>query len=153
MEDWIAPRLAGLVDGADLLLQMDIEGWEYQALLACPLDLLARFRIIVVEFHDFHRCLELSRYRDVIEPLIWKLALLFDPVHVHPNNASSSFGFAGIVCPMVFELTLHRKDRRKVAPHPVVAGLPHPLDVENVALRPGLSLAGWPAHRDWLVDL
>jgi hypothetical protein len=153
MEDWIGSRLDDVAASGDLLLQMDIEGWEYQAFLACPLDLLAKFRIIVVEFHDFHRCLELNRYRDIVEPMIWKLASLFDPVHVHPNNASGLFSYAGIVCPVTFELTLHRKDRQRLPPHPVVEGLPHPLDVDNVSLRPSLSLAGWPSHRDWALDV
>lgn len=153
MEDWIGSHLDGDTAGGDLLLQMDIEGWAYQALLACPRDLLARFRIIVIEFHDFHRCLELNRYRDVVEPLVWKLASLFDPVHIHPNNASGVFRYPGIICPVTFELTLHRKDRRMVLPHSVVESLPHPLDVDNVALKPGLSLAGWPSHSDWSVDV
>lgn len=37
---------------ADLLLQMDIEGAEYETLGAAPRDLLRRFRIIVIELHN-----------------------------------------------------------------------------------------------------
>ena len=37
--------------GGDLLLQMDIDGDEYETLLSMPILLQKRFRIIVVEFH------------------------------------------------------------------------------------------------------
>lgn len=36
----------------DLMLQMDIEGSEYEVLLDLDDDLLRRFRIMVIEFHD-----------------------------------------------------------------------------------------------------
>src|SRR5262245_55497579 len=49
LEDWVARSTGG--SHGDLILQMDIEGHEYETLLAAPRSLLKRFRIMVVEFH------------------------------------------------------------------------------------------------------
>jgi hypothetical protein len=38
----------------DLILQMDIEGWEYLSLINSSNELLKRFRLIVIEFHNLH---------------------------------------------------------------------------------------------------
>ena len=50
MESWVNESIGDA--SGDLLLQMDIEGYEYETLLAMPDSLLRRFRIIVVEFHS-----------------------------------------------------------------------------------------------------
>ena len=149
LADWMAS--AQIPDLGDLVMQMDIEGWEYQALLTCPESLLERCRVLVVEFHDFHRCLDLYRFRDVIEPLFSRLSRTFDPVHIHANNASFVFDYAGFTCPSAFELTLHRRDRRLSEVSSVVSALPHHFDVPNCLNRPDhLGFArGWPQHRSW----
>lgn len=147
--DWLDSQQ--VPEAGDLVMQMDIEGWEYQALLACPESLLERCRVLVIEFHDFHRCLDLYRFRDVLAPLLSKLSRIFDPVHLHANNASFVFKYAGLACPSAFELTLHRRDRRLCAESSVVADLPNPLDSPNCADRVdhlGFSKK-WPKHRDW----
>ena len=38
-----------------LLLQMDIEGAEFCVLLSTPTETLKRFRIMIIEFHLFHK--------------------------------------------------------------------------------------------------
>ena len=50
LDDWHADKL-GADSDAELLLQMDIEGAEYETLLAASPRLLGRFRIMVIEFH------------------------------------------------------------------------------------------------------
>lgn len=50
--DWV--RYSAISADSDLLLQMDIEGYEYETLLSMPDDLLKRFRIMVVEFHRLY---------------------------------------------------------------------------------------------------
>ena len=47
LETWVRDK-AG--DG-DLILQMDIEGSEYETIIATPVDILRRFRIIAMEIH------------------------------------------------------------------------------------------------------
>lgn len=147
--DWIAS--VRVPEEGDLVMQMDIEGWEYQALLTCPDSLLQRCRVLVIEFHDFHRCLDFYRFRDVVEPLFSKLSKIFDPVHIHANNASFVFNYAGYACPSAFELTLHRRDRRLSDVSSVAAQLPHCLDFPNCPdRRDHLDFArAWPEHRSW----
>ena len=50
MESWVAS--SGIQDSDDLMLQMDIEGAEFLAILTTPDSLLARFRIMVLEVHE-----------------------------------------------------------------------------------------------------
>ena len=50
LDDWHAAKLGTDTD-AELLLQMDIEGAEYETLLAASPRLLGRFRIMVIELH------------------------------------------------------------------------------------------------------
>src|SRR5260370_2178104 len=48
MDDWVRRSLPD--SRSELLLQMDIEGAEYETLLAMPDDMMRRFRIMVIEF-------------------------------------------------------------------------------------------------------
>ena len=149
LEDWIVgsfPSLSG-----DMVLQIDIEGWEYQALSTCSMSLLAKFRIIIIEFHDFHRTVDRYFYRDLLAPVIAKLSSTFDPVHIHPNNASPEFSLHGYRCPQAFELTLHRKDRRYTDPPvPTIMNLPHALDQDNLPNKRTLKISKqWPMHCSW----
>ena len=43
---------ANLVNSNNLLLQMDIEGAEYESIIATSESTLKKFRIIVIEFHN-----------------------------------------------------------------------------------------------------
>ena len=149
LEDWIVSSFPSL--SGDMVLQIDIEGWEYQALSTCPLNLLEKFRIVIIEFHDFHRTVDRYFYRDLLAPVIAKLSSAFDPVHIHPNNASPEFSLHGYRCPQAFELTLHRKDRRCIDP-PVssIMNLPHILDQDNVSSKRTLAISkDWPIHHSW----
>ena len=50
MDNWVATSLAE--SQSDLLLQIDIEGYEYEVFLSISDNLMRRFRIIVAEFHQ-----------------------------------------------------------------------------------------------------
>jgi FkbM family methyltransferase len=47
LESWIKDNKSD----DEMLLQMDIEGAEYQVILDTPSETLRRFRILVIEFH------------------------------------------------------------------------------------------------------
>jgi hypothetical protein len=95
----------------ELLLQMDIEGAEYACLMATDLELLSKFRIAVIEFHDLEMWKINSYFSKVVAPLFGKLTELFDIVHLHPNNGGLNFNWHGVKHPSGIELTFHRKDR------------------------------------------
>lgn len=128
LADWVALRAPDT--SSDLLLQMDVEGAEYLTLLACPMDVLRRFRIIALELHGLHRLVDKSWCEAVYAPLLRKLASEFTIVHIHPNNAAVVDHRSGIDIPRTLEVTLYRNDRFVPGPDPV--RLPHPLDSANV---------------------
>ncbi|WP_156318281.1 FkbM family methyltransferase [Porphyrobacter sp. AAP60] len=135
-------RLETLVDGefetGDLILQMDIEGAEFPVLLDTADDLLGRFRMIVLEVHDFGQLF--GRFSaGLIEALTDKLTRHHAVVHIHPNNCCGSDSRYGIEIPRVLEFTFYRKDRG-VLDHFATGPFPHPLDVDNVTTRASLPL-------------
>ncbi|SIT78493.1 Methyltransferase FkbM domain-containing protein [Yoonia rosea] len=123
---------------ADLLLQMDIEGAEYETLGAAPRDLLRRFRIIVIELHHLPSILTKPKFLNRALSAINKLHDDFVTVHLHPNNVSGTVEIEGEMIPRVIEATLLRRDRAQgLRP---VQSLPHPLDVRHNLRKPALAL-------------
>lgn len=138
LETWVTTQ----APTGDLLLQMDIEGAEYRNLLRTPTEILARFRIVVLEVHGLDRMLERDVLRYAIHPFFEKLGRLFTTVHAHPNNCCGEFSVPGtdVRIPRVLELTLVRNDRFVAGDGP--ANLPHRLDVSrNVPRKPPLVLS------------
>jgi hypothetical protein len=126
LEQWKTATI-GAYDG-DLLMQMDIEGGEYETLLACPAALLAQFRIMVIEFHYLHELLN-KRYFELVSRAFQKLLQTHSVVHIHPNNCCGSVKADGLELPRIAEFTLQRNDRlrRRAYRHT----FPHPLDRDN----------------------
>lgn len=127
--DWVGRSAP---DQGDLLLQIDIEGAEYAALGATPDAVMQRFRMIAIEFHQFHGMFD-AHWRAMVMPALDKLDRYFVPVHVHPNNHAPLMERAGIVFPRIFEVTFLRRDRLY---SDAVPSLPHALDRPNVPDRP-----------------
>lgn len=135
MDDWVAASLPQ--DQSDLLLQMDIEGFEYQTLLGMPINLLNRFRILVIEFHDLPRLWSLP-YFSLASVAFAKILKNHACVHIHPNDCCGSITKNGIEVPRIMELTFLRRDRVKATSFATV--FPHPLDHKNGAETPDLPL-------------
>ena len=135
LTDWVNEK-AGNNDN-DLLLQMDIEGAEYGVLIDTPLELLSRFRIIVVELHAVHELFSEPKVK-LLEDILGKLTRFHTVVHSHPNNCCGTMTQSGVTIPRVLELTLLRNDRFTSA-KPAHA-FPHMLDRPNVNHNPDLVL-------------
>lgn len=134
---WVArhPQAAA----GDLLLQMDIEGAEYDVLMNVAPDLLSRFRIIVIEFHNLE-CLAQPFAHAQIGAVLRKLDQGFVPVHLHPNNYAGIARIGGVRIPRMLEVTYLRRDRcRGLAPR---RDFPHPLDRDNVPGRRSIVVPG-----------
>jgi hypothetical protein len=125
----------------DLLLQMDIEGGEYDVLPnADPAD-LARFRIVVVEFHRLEWLADPFHFR-VISQSFEKLLDQFAVVHLHPNNTRPFARCGDIQLPRAMEFTFLRRDRIRPGGPPV--RIPHPLDADCSTRHPTAGApAGW----------
>jgi hypothetical protein len=136
LDDWHAAKLGD--DDAELLLQMDIEGAEYETLLAASPKLLGRFRIMIVEFHGLPQLWN-EPFFGVVSRLFAKLLTTHAVVHIHPNNCCGSVKSAGIEIPRIAEFTFLRRDRLRSTAYRTT--FPHPLDRPNVAKKRPLKLA------------
>ena len=135
LEFWVRNKAGGL---GDLILQMDIEGGEYTTILATPMDILRRFRIIAIEVHDTQAWFNNLISWNCVQDFFATLLADFHVVHNHPNNNCPFIDVDGILIPTVFELTLLRKDR--AAPEGFCDQFPHPLDQPNVLDKPDRPL-------------
>jgi hypothetical protein len=121
----------------DLILQMDIEGFEYQVLLNTPESLLNQFRIIVVEFHSLHRLFDLFDL-GLFSACFDKLLEYFYVVHVHPTNCCGIVAKGDIKVPKVMEFTFLNK-KRVISATPSKS-FPHRLDADCVETMTPLPL-------------
>jgi len=126
LDDWVASSLPG--SQADLMLQLDIEGYEYETFLSISDGLMRRFRIIVAEFHALDQLWN--------RPCFWLTSRTFEKilqthtcVHIHPNNYCSPLNKFGVQIPPLAEFTFVRNDRLCSPSYASV--FPHSLDRDN----------------------
>ncbi len=135
MEQWIETVKPDL--STDWLLQIDIEGAEYEVILNLSDHYLKKFRIIVIEFHMLDYLFDDGFFR-LASSAFQKLLAHHSCVHIHPNNCSATVISRGINIPKIMEFTFHRNDRIQVRKR--ATRFPHPLDCECVPHFPPLSL-------------
>lgn len=135
LENWVNNKLCNH-DASDLILQMDIEGAEYDAIIDTSDKTLQKFRIIVVEFHWLDQIV-FDRF-DFFGSIFRKITKHHQVVHLHPNNCCGSFVFNGLEIPRVLEVTLLRRDR--ITHSTTRKDFPHALDSKNVPSKPDLHL-------------
>ncbi len=122
----------------DLLLQMDIEGSEFECIIHTPREVLQQFRVIVIEIHNLQNVLHHHLFMNAFYPLMNLFIEDFEVVHVHPNNACSTWEYKDIRFPEVIEVTFLRRDRIKAIGG--YAELPHKLDQLNAPDNPPISI-------------
>lgn len=121
----------------DLVLQMDIEGWEWEVLAGTDDATLNRFRILVIELHDLHLLATTCGMRRCEEAFA-RLQKSFALVHVHPNNYEFPVDYLGFRLHPVVETTWIRRDRmRQDQP---ASALGHPLEQANATDLPDFLL-------------
>lgn len=128
MHDWL--KKYDLCDSLPLMMSMDIEGGEYEVIDSIASEDLFKFRIVIMELH----ALACSAGLLAAEKLIQKMQVLFDIVHIRPNNgchatlnsASGCFNYYHAL-----DITFLSKHMRKCEPF-FVESLPDPLDQNHV---------------------
>lgn len=94
----------------DKILQMDIEGGEWDLLTFEDLKILEDFRIIIIEFHDLDQITD--RYSNKnIASMLRKVSRSFSPVYIAANNETGFKKYDDIVVPRNIEVTYMRRDR------------------------------------------
>lgn len=107
-EDWYNESIPEHERSSDLLLQMDIEGSEYEVIHSMPQSLLKKFKVLVIEFHHLHQILNCNQF-DNIERAFQKVFLDFDVAHVEENGFAGKFKFANQSFSRLLEITFIRK--------------------------------------------
>lgn len=129
LNDWVA----SIETDRDLLLQMDIEGSEWEVLLSSDYQTLKRFRFMVIEFHNLPMIFNKAG-RIVVQSVMKKILQSHVPVHAHPNNCCGIFTSRRVSVPLMLEVTFARKwpglDPQNYAE------VPHLKDVDNVSRKP-----------------
>lgn len=136
LDDWV-DACENRYGKGDLLLQMDVEGAEYPVLHDVSEATLAKFRIILIEFHCVDRIFDRNQFA-LIKQAFDKLLKQFFIVHIHPNNSGHTSVQDGIEVPTVLEFTFLRRDR--VADRQPLLFEPHVLDQPNSNNKPDLVL-------------
>ena len=127
LSEWIQSK--DLPENGDLLLQMDIEGSEYETILSIDDDLLQRFRILVIEFHRLDGISTFFGNKMITETFS-KLLRHFEIVHIHPNNCCAPVFVYGKQLFPCIEVTFHRRDRFENSIQ--TQTFPHVLDRPNI---------------------
>lgn len=121
----------------DTIVQMDIEGDEYEVLLNISDQLLSQVRIFVIEFHGLNRLLS-SPFFALASRAFERLLQSHAVVHIHPNNCCGLVRSSGFQIPRIAEFTFHRRDR--LGPKVSLRNdFPHELDADNTS-NPALPL-------------
>ena len=126
MDAWV--KSSDIDKNSDLLLQMDIEGSEYNSIINMSDELLNRFRIIVIEFHSLQDLWQ-PRFFDFASVAFNKISQSHTCVHIHPNNEDGIDKRLGIEIPRTAEFTFLRNDRIKSKSK--AKQFPHLLDNDN----------------------
>jgi hypothetical protein len=133
LAEWIS--LSEVDEGANFLLQMDIEGAEYENLIGSTSRTLEKFSILVIEFHGLASRIQSSSSRGEVEQILAVLSASFRSVHARINNCCEVIQVGKrLRIPEVLEVTLLRSDYfEDVALHRTY--VPHPLDIQRNVLE------------------
>lgn len=130
MDTWIKMKK---IDSNNLLLQMDIEGAEWDVFDSMAHETLLKFRVIVIEFHNLHLLFfrfSFERIKKIFELLLNDFYI----VHYHPNNNDGLQEFLGLKISPTAEITFLRKDScSEKVPRDKIT---HLLDTQNSDWKP-----------------
>lgn len=108
LETWI--RDSNFRNSSNLGLQMDIEGAEYEILSAINYQILRRFKLLLIEFHDLDLLFVSQAQIQKLKNIVYKISQSHYLVHVKSNNAGGSINVNGYAFPKVLELSFIRKE-------------------------------------------
>jgi hypothetical protein len=103
---------AKCINSNDLLLQMDIEGAEWEVLESVDRETLLKFKVLVIEFHNLHFLLFKYSFESM-KRVVDSLLSDYYVVHFHPNNNDGLQNLSGVSVPPTAEITFLRKDSCK----------------------------------------
>ena len=137
---------------SELIVQMDIEGAEYDFFLLENPEFFSRCRYIIMEMHYLHQMLQPMYFESRLLPFINAINKYFDIIHIHPNNHTVFVQFGGLNITSCLELTLGRRDlNKKTSPLMSYNLYPrHPLDAPNMPDKPEVELPDLKILREFI---
>lgn len=144
LSDWIS--LSGVPSSDNKILQMDIEGAEYEVLLYEDAQTLSSFSTMTIEFHFLNKLFQ----RDFLKMatiVFEKIYKNFSICHVHPNNCCGISSLDGTDIPRVIEVTFIRNDIVERVRNGNAINLPHILDRKNIQKNHDITMpTDWWKH-------
>ena len=136
LSDWMQNSIGN--NKSQKILQMDIEGGEYDVLTLEDSQTLASFSAMVIEFHYLEQMFQ-PLFLKMLSAIFEKIYKNFSICHVHPNNCCGIATLDEVPVPRVIEVTFIRND---LVPRSVAKNieLPHELDRKNILLHPDLIM-------------
>lgn len=129
LKEWMETNLD--ISENDLILQMDIEGSEYEVLTIESEETLKRFSVMVIEFHNLQDMFD-KNFLTMFSSIFEKIYRNFAICHVHPNNCCGVTSLNGVTIPKVIEVTFVRKDYYNEIKINEPINLPHKFDNKNI---------------------
>lgn len=111
LEEWYDGCCASHPSSGDKILQMDIEGSEYEVIHSIPRRILKDFRILVIEFHHIHQLLNCNSF-DFMEKAFRKILLEFDICRLENNFAAGKTRLGNQTFGRLLEVTFVRRDTK-----------------------------------------
>lgn len=137
LSDWIAHCVPERRGG--MLLQMDIEGGEFEVLAYESAEVLGEFSLMVIEFHNLHEWGGSSTLQ-MVNGIFEKIFKNFFICHIHPNNCGGVWRWGDVQTPRVVEVTfVHRKLLSALQVSERIGGA-HALDAPNDPLLSAVEL-------------
>jgi len=139
INDWIYSK----IDKSEIdksILQIDVEGFEYEILLSINVEILSKIKILIIEFHS----LELignEFFYNIVKSTLEKIKLYYTPIHIHPNNCCGIHKVSKFKIPSVLEVTF--LNNILVEKKTEINYLPHKLDNKNIKKKDDIKLESY----------
>lgn len=114
---------------SNLMLQMDIEGAEIENLLSVTEETLKKFKVLVIEFHNFESLHNIS-FLKLYYSVFIKILKYFTIIHIHPNNFAKVVDLNNKKISDIMEFTFLRNDLMRYKKN-IKYSLPHLKDKKN----------------------
>ncbi|WP_415299567.1 FkbM family methyltransferase [Candidatus Pelagibacter sp. Uisw_134_02] len=138
INDWIEQNSSEYEE--NFLLEMDVDGSEFEILSSITEKNLKRFGILVIEFHYFELIAHEAFFK-IYFPLIEKIRDSFEVSHLHPNNACPLIEASGVEFPSGLEVTFLNK--KFVKEKKKIKSLPHKLDKKCIIGKDDIFLPSY----------
>ena len=122
----------------DLILKIDIDGYEWEVFETMPQEVLKRFRQICIEIHHPLARPGQPAKREQHLDVLRRLHRDFAPVHLHANNAGPVRELSGLRVPKLLEITYIRRDGREFRESE--ESFPGDFDVPNIPGKPEIPI-------------